>query len=71
MKVITTQPFGSVTCVVEHIHMHVLHNTLSREILILLYCFVVGSIARIEYVKINEAVANIWISVDTTEVCCK
>jgi hypothetical protein len=50
MKVITKQPLGSVTCVVEHIHMHVLHNTLSRGILNLLYCFVVGSITDTEYV---------------------
>ena len=76
MKIITMQAFGSVNCVVEHIHMHVFYNTLymhvfyntlymhvfyntlymhvfyntlSREILNLLYCFVVGSITDIDY----------------------
>ena len=63
MKVITTQLFGPVTCVVEQIHMHVLHTTLSREILNLLYCFIVASIT-----EIKEAMFNISISVDHSEV---
>jgi len=49
MTVITKQPFDSVTCVVEHIHMHVLHSILSREIPNLLNCFVVGSFPDLEY----------------------